>query len=346
MGVTLVLLLIYTSAQLVELFNLVTLGSLRVDTVLILLGLRSLGGLVFILPLAFYLATLLTFSRFYRDNEMVVLAACGIGPGRILRTVFVVAVMLAVGVGTLSLYITPLADKQSRTMIKLEESSSKSNSFSAGRFRESAGGNGVVYVETVNADDNRMMNVFIQQYLDNRESIIVAKSGFQQKKDEASQRYLVLENGARYEGTPGRGGYTVIEFEQHGIRIEEKGIISSGNRPQEKTTLELINSDLVSHIAEFQWRLSAVFLCLVLSILAIPLSRTSARQGRYAKVGVALIIYILYTNLLNISRVWIEQGEIVHQLGMWWVHGLFFIIATLMYVHPNTYKKLIGRKIT
>jgi lipopolysaccharide export system permease protein len=59
------------------------------------------------------------------------------------------------------------------------------------------------------------------------------------------------------------------------------------------------------------------------------LSRSSPREGRYARLGVGLLIYITYANLLSIARVWVEREQVPEWLGMWWVHaalGLFGLI--------------------
>ena len=62
-------------------------------------------------------------------------------------------------------------------------------------------------------------------------------------------------------------------------------------------------------VAEFQWRLSTPLSALLLALLAIPLSRSKPRQGRYARMLAALVIYAVYFNLLDVGRTWVELGE-------------------------------------
>ena len=61
-------------------------------------------------------------------------------------------------------------------------------------------------------------------------------------------------------------------------------------------------------------------MALVLMVLAVPIARLRPRQGRFARVGIAVLAYFLYSNLLAAARVWIEKDAPGGQLGLWWVH--------------------------
>jgi lipopolysaccharide export system permease protein len=61
-------------------------------------------------------------------------------------------------------------------------------------------------------------------------------------------------------------------------------------------------------------------MALVLTLVAVPLSRLRPRQGRYARVGLAIVVYFVYSNLLSASKVWVEKGNIPPSIGVWWVH--------------------------
>ena len=93
------------------------------------------------------------------------------------------------------------------------------------------------------------------------------------------------------------------------------------------STAELRASDRPEHIAALQWRYSVPILVLVVSLMAVPLSRTNPRQGRFVKVFPAVILYILYLVGLNAARGALEDGDISATLGLWWVHGVFMVIA-------------------
>jgi len=343
LGVAAVLFLIFFSGQLVGLYTKAAAGNLQVDTIMILLGLKSISNLVFVLPLAFYLAVLLAFSRLYRDNEMVVLLACGIGQTRLIMPVLRLALLFGTMIGILSLYLAPWADDKSRQLVQQAESTTDVQMLSAGRFREIPGSKGVIYIEETKEDDGKLRNIFIQRTEDKTNSLIASATGYQMQEEQSGIRYLVLENGFRYEGQPGTEDYVVIRFKKHGMRLTDQGLLSKHKRYKEKSSLSLWQSGTRFDIAELQWRVSTVLLSIILAILAIPLSKTSARQGRYTKLGLALLIYIIYTNLLNVSRVWIEKNEISYAIGMWWVHVVMLFMAISLFLSWPSLKHIFSR---
>ena len=331
-GVSVVLLLIFMSGQLVSLFGKVASGTLHANTVLLLLGLNSFTDLVFVLPLAFYLAILLAFTRLYQDNEMVVLTACGISQARVLRGLFMLMIGFASLLGWISLQAAPWAEAKAQEIIKgVGESTSEQQGVIPGRFKELARGVGVLYVEKMD-DDGRMYNIFLEQENPDGQTLIRAERAFSEVDKTTGQRFMILENGHRYSGKPGANHFSSVTFEKHGIRMTE----STSNKPIQLRymaipTTTLWSSKSAPHIAELQWRISAPIVCILLAIMAVPLSRTSNRQGRYGKLAIALLLYIVYTNLLNLSRAWLTKSEIDPIIGLWWVHGLAMLIALLLW---------------
>ena len=345
LGVAAILFLILISGQLVSLYAKAVSGAVPVDTILIILGLKSLSNMAIVLPLAFYLAVLLAFSRLYRDNEMAVLAACGIGQFRLLGPVLRVTLLFALIIAGLTLYLSPWALDKSRQLVQQADAKTDINALGTGRFRETPSGEGVIYIEETKEGSDELQNIFIQQSQGSSSSVISASSGYQMTDDKTGIRYLILENGYRYDGQPGDGDYVVTQFKKHGIRLTDHELLSASRRHKEISTLELWNRWQRHDVAEFQWRVSTILLSIILAVLALPLSKTSARQGRYTKVGLALLIYIIYTNLLNASRVWVERGEIPYAIGLWWVHGIMFLIAVSFYIQPQFIKaRLLKRK--
>ena len=290
------------------------------------------------MPLSFYIAILLAFSRLYRDNEMVVLAACGISPWQVLRAVLVLALVFALIVAALSLYVVPWSESQTEVIYKQSKERSTLESLSAGRFKELTKGEGVVYVQEYNPKDLQMKKVFMQHRVKHKgsldESIISATSGYRTIDKKTGDQFLVLENGFRYEELGKSGQTAVVQFEKHGVRVEEdvntpKVTLHQHSMP----TLALLQRGTGPDHAEFQWRISTALLIIVLTMLGIPLSRTSPRQGRYSKLALALLIYIIYTNLLNVSRAWLNKGAISVWVGMWWVHLLGVLLALLLLIN-------------
>ena len=73
----------------------------------------------------------------------------------------------------------------------------------------------------------------------------------------------------------------------------------------------------------------------ILGILAVPLSRSQPRQGRYGRLAVGLLVFIIYFNLLSAGKAWVEQGAVPAAIGMWWVHAVMLGAAGVMLAYQN-----------
>jgi lipopolysaccharide export system permease protein len=346
LAVTVVLLLIFISGQLVSLYGKAASGTLQVKSIFYALGLESLSNLVFVLPLAFYLSILLAFSRLYKDNEMVVLTACGVSPWRVMRAVLLMAIPFSAIVGWLSLNLGPWAESQSDLITQEVKQKGDIESLSSGRFRELTKGEGVVYVQEFDQDALEMKNIFMQYRSEDSNSVIAAEAGSRMIDENTGDRFLVLHNGQRFEGPDKHGQTAIMDFATHGIRVvERKKIPTASFRQRAVPTMMLIQRGLGVDHAELQWRISAILLCIILALLAVPLSRTSPRQGRYAKLALALMLYIIYTNLLNVSRAWLNKDEISIYIGMWWVHVVMLLLALGIFVQWRAmFRRLMNRQ--
>ena len=73
----------------------------------------------------------------------------------------------------------------------------------------------------------------------------------------------------------------------------------------------------------------------MLTLLAVPLSRSAPRQGRYTGLIAGVLVYLIYVNLLSVARIWVENGEIDERLGIWWVHALCGGAGLLMVAYQH-----------
>jgi lipopolysaccharide export system permease protein len=125
----------------------------------------------------------------------------------------------------------------------------------------------------------------------------------------------------------------VIKFEEHGIPYAMPDVTSSELALESQATLDLFAADDPAAAAELQWRISVPITLLVLTVLAVPLSRSAPREGRYSRITVGILVYVIYANLLGAAKVWVEQGVVSQAVGMWWVHALFLLGAIGMLLH-------------
>lgn len=346
MGVVGVLLLILVSNRLVRFLADVAAGQLPNDVVFVMLALKSVEYLTILLPMGFYLAVLLVFGRMYRDNEMAALAACGVGNPQLLRPVFVTAVLLFALLLYMSLQLAPWAARSVQEIEREAQRSSEVTGVVAGRFKESASGNRIFYVEGMSADQREMSNLFIHTLKGEGATSMQSSEGAVLEVDEATgNRYLVMEDGYIYEGTPGRADYRVIRYQTHKVLIEESQLPEEGVYEMEaRTVAELLASDHPADGAELQWRVANALSVLFLALLAVPLARLRPRQGRYGKLGIALLVYLIYINVLSVARSLVEREAVPQLVGVWWVHlALAALIALLWAVDLGLTRRLWHR---
>lgn len=345
-AVTTVLFLIFISMWFAKLLGQAAAGDIHVNVVFLLLGLKSIDALALLLPLAFFLAVLLAFGRLYKDSEMVAMLACGVSLLRVTRFVFWFGLGFALFIAVISLYVAPLAKAERHKVQQRLEASIGVEGIAAGQFRELAGGKVVIYAERLSDDGAAMENVFIQGGGKGAENLLVAERARLREEDHGG-RYMVLENGYRYEGTPGQADFRIVHYRQHAIRVAEPE--TAQRRVVEETaamtTASLWASEQPWHKAELQWRLAMPLSAVLMALLAVFLSRTNPRQGRYGKFFLGILVYVIYSNLLGVARTWVERGKVDPMIGIWWVHALLLlIVAALMFHHVGGFRALFGKR--
>lgn len=284
-----------------------------------LIALGALMNLSVIVPVGLLLAVVLTLGRMYHDSEMAALQACGFGPARLLPPLFCFAAVIAVGLGWLVFVQVPQADSEAQLLRQSAIKEARFGQLDAGRFRSFSGGDAVFYAERVDSE-GVLHNVFVQRESAGRIEVALADTATYSKPAPDGAHLVTLFNGRRYEGVPGRDDFRVIEFREHGIPVATPADAVGTKDPDAKPTRELLGSDAPADIAQLQFRVSTPLMALVLTLLAVPLSRLRPRQGRYARVGFAIVVYFVYSNLLSAAKVWVEKEDLSPLVGVWWVH--------------------------
>ena len=344
-AVTMVLFLIFVSMWFARLLTQVEAGTVHANVVFLLLGMKSVDALVLLLPLAFFLAVLFAFGRLYKDSEMIAMFACGVSLLRVTKLVFWFGLGVAFMTGILSLYLGPLSNSARLNLMNKMTASSGLDTIAAGQFRELVGGKVVFYAERQSEDSETMENVFIQGLRQGALNLMVAERAWQREADGGAGRYLVLENGYRYEGTPGQADFRVIHYRQHEIRVAEPTTELQSDEVAGLSSRFLWDSDKPWHKAELQWRMAIPLSALLLALLAVFLSQTNPRQGRYAKFFLGVLVYVIYSNLLGVARTWVENGKVNPVVGIWWVHALLLVvIGVMVFRHTGGFRALFGKK--
>lgn len=320
-----VLLMIAVTTMLIRFLGQAASGSLANDAVLVFLLFSVVNYLPVLLSLTLFIAVLLTLSRAYRDSEMVVWFASGQSLTAWIAPVAYFAVPVVVLVALLSLVVTPWALGKSEEFRRQVNSRDDASSIAPGVFKESGQAERVYFVESFAGEKNTVSNIFVRAMQHQKLGIVAAQQGYQTTA-ENGDRFLVLLNGRRYEGTPGRADYRMVAFEKYAVRVDP--FEARMNAPSVKSldTSALLRTADPQHLSEFLWRLGLPVSALILAILAIPLSFVNPRAGRSLNLILAILIYMVYNNSLSISQAWVAQGKLTPLLGILLVHVVALVV--------------------
>nr|VFJ51081.1 MAG: lipopolysaccharide export system permease protein [Candidatus Kentron sp. FM]VFJ55567.1 MAG: lipopolysaccharide export system permease protein [Candidatus Kentron sp. FM]VFK08975.1 MAG: lipopolysaccharide export system permease protein [Candidatus Kentron sp. FM] len=345
MAVLSILLLVYVSHRFVRYLAEAAAGAIPVDVIFRLLGLQLLRKLEIFMPIAFYISVLLSLGRMHQDNEITAMTSSGIGLTVIVGSIFRLSLIFAALTMILSLYVSPeVMSIQNQYKEKAKEKSDITGIY-PGQFREIKRGERVIYVESISPDKRSMQNVFAHIRQKDNSYIVVANSAHQTIDDGTGERFIVLENGSRYTGEPGELDFVITDFKRYTIRIEGKATNKVVHRHRIDTlpTTELLRAtNNPHHAAELQWRFSIPLSLIVLSLLAIVLARTSSGGGKYAKLVTAILAYFVYSNLLGIARMLVEQGHLNPAIGLLPVHGAVLLIIAVALIVEHSHGTLRG----
>lgn len=317
-----------------NLIRLASKGILPNDAITTMLGFSLVKFLPMILSLAIFLAVLMTLTRWHRDSEMAIWFSSGLGLIKWVNPILVFALPVIAVILILSLWVMPWATQKVEDYRVQLKSRDELSTISPGVFKESNNGERVYYIESYDELGNVVKNIFVQSIQHQKTGVIVASKG-SRKKEQNGDNFLVLEKGRRYESEPNSAEISTTEFERYAIRVETKEVVREPNSDNAKSTTELLLNASLADTAELQWRFAIPISTFILVLLAIPLSFVDPRAGRSLNMIFALLIYIVYNNLLSICEAWIAQGRLSATIGMWPVHAFFLFLACYLYYRRN-----------
>jgi lipopolysaccharide export system permease protein len=151
--------------------------------------------------------------------------------------------------------------------------------------------------------------------------VIYAREAYMPPVQLGEARSFEFRDGYSYSLDPGGSQDTTVKFGQLSIPIPgiEK---DTSYRRKAEATMVLARSAATKDVAEYQWRLSTPLATLALALLAVPLSRSTPRQGRHMSFILAIAAYTGLFILTSAARNWVGDGEIPPIPGIWWVYGL------------------------
>ncbi len=296
-------------------------GLLPGDVVAYMIGLKTLIGLEVLLPTALYLGAVIGLARLHTDAEMAALHAAGVSERQVLKSVFRLAIVVAVLVGILSMYVRPWAYRmgyllEARALAGLDLSKLES-----GRFYKLQQTNHVIFAEHIDREHERLEEVFFRTgSSDETTTVTYAREAYLPKLGEGEVPAMTFIDGYSYELDKSGQRDISLKFGELRVLIDTPTGGDIGYKRKAEPTARLAESTHKGDLAELQWRQSMPLITVLLGLLAVPMSRTPPRQGRFARLFTAVLLFAIYYNLASLARTWVDQGKVGAVPGMWWVH--------------------------
>ena len=308
-----------------------------------LIMLVTLQNLPLLIPVGLLLAIVLALGRFYHDSEMTAAQACGAGLRPILVPLLGLAALLAALVAVLALQVTPAAAGR---VIELRSAALRAGQFSpvsSGKFRMFGGGSTVVYAQGAEKDGT-LTRVFVERDQGDHLEVALAQRARHAYSEDGDMQVITLYDGERYEGIPGERRFRSVRFAENTIPVRLPALADGPVAIDGVPTAQLLKSADSAQRAELNFRLAFPVMALVLAGIAVPLARLRPRQGRYARIGYAVLIFFVYINLTTAGREWARRGLTPQWLGLWWVHLLIVSLAAIILLFPRWLARLRYRR--
>lgn len=318
-------------------------GKIPTDAVIAFLGFFALHALPVLLSLTMFISVLLTLTRGWRDSEMVIWFGSGLGLTAWLKPVMLFALPQIAVIAALSLFISPWAAQMAAQYSTRVDARDDVSRVAPGVFGETSAKDRVFFVESVSGETQTVQNVFVSSVHQTRGGVSMSRSGHTETAPNGD-RFIVLEQGRRYEGAPGDEEYRITEFDRYAARIETKEGREPAVTHKSLPTWALVKDPTAVNLGELLWRIGVPLSALVLVLLAIPMSFVNPRAGRSANLLFALFTFIVYSNLLSVSQARVAQGRLDFGLGWWLVHAAMVLLLVVMFAQRMQLIRLrIGR---
>ncbi len=301
-------------------------GAVAPQDVVLLLGYIALGHLPTMLALSLFVAIVVGMGRMYRDSEMAIWFASGLSLVRFVRPVLQMALPVLVVVGLLLLFVWPWGNRSSLELRDRYQQRSDLSRVTPGVFQSSSDGQRVFFVERDAADSIHARNVFILQNSERGESVTSARSG--RLENIGDDRFLVLERGQRNEVAATSGERTMSSFETYRVLAGEGAVRAVESLPPKAVdTLALIRDPTLRNQGELTWRIGLLLAATNLLLLGIGLSATNPRRASNWNLLFALLAFVVYYNLANLSQAWVAGGRTSMATALIGLHGGMLALA-------------------
>ncbi len=338
------LVLILSSDRFVDYLSDAAAGTLPNHLIFKILLMKMLTMLPQLLPIVLFLGVVLALSRLSLDRELIIVSGAGLTERFKLFSIMKLSVGFSFIVLVASFFVSPWAEGQFREIRNQALVEADISGIAAGRFREFSKGDMVVYVEKMDEQNASMKNIFLHRKSEENMGVLNSSSARYFVKPDSGSRYVLFENGSRYVGQPGDREYQITRYKTYGVLLDYGEVETDDVWLNTYPTTEIWQDSRPQYKAEFQWRLSFVFATLLLPVFALVINRYFGSDSRYVPIFICGLGYLIYSNLLGLSKSMLYWDRIPGYLGLWWVHLLFLIVILLLFNGPSIWRVLKSNK--
>ena len=346
-----ILILTFLSNAFVRYLTKAASGKLSGITVLKIMAMQIPYLLGLLLPVSLFLAFLLAYGRLYVDSEMTVLNACGMGKQQLLKHSLLIALAIIILDIFLVFYISPMLSAYKDKLLSSSSQETILQTLQPGRFQVADTDSLVFYIQSIDRKHDRLKNIFVAQKEKKPDpqghaiwNVMSATSGYSKTDKKTDDQFVIATNGYRYYGSPGQENFKVVKFSEYGAKVStaQKHEKLDREAMDNKSLWRLRAKDLKA-MAELEWRISLPLSIPILTLLAVPLSRVRPRQGRYAQLLPAILIYAIYANMMFVAKDWLAHGKVPAYIGIWWLHATLLLIAIWYWFEPEVIRSRFKR---
>jgi lipopolysaccharide export system permease protein len=257
---------------------------------------------------------------------MVIWFASGVGLSRFVRPVLRTSWPVLLVVGLLLLLVWPWGNRNILDMRDRYQQRSDLSRVAPGVFQTSSDGRRVFFIERESTDGINARNVFILDNQDRSEAVTSAKSG--RLEHDGERQTLVLEHGQRNELDLKLGEKSLSRFETYRVLAGERVAHDAGNLPPKAMrTVDLMRQPTPRNQGELAWRLGLLIATANLLLLGVGLSAANPRRASNWNLLFALLAFVVYFNLINLSQAWVGGERVGLGAAMAGLHGGMFALA-------------------
>ncbi len=327
-GATLIVLLtIVMTMMLIRTLGQASKGSVNPAEVSLVLGYTMLGHLPTLLTMSLFITVVGTLSRMFLDSEMVIWHIGGRGLALLLKPILRFAWPILLAIVVLVLMVWPWTNQQVSELKDRFERRGDLERVMPGQFQESANGLRVFFVDKESAENKEGKNVFIASNERGTQSMTSSKAGHIEISEE--ERFLILTTGQRVEQSSTNNEIKISEFKVYGTRISQQNAVTEVTPAKATSTLQLIQNPTPNHLGELAWRLGLAIAAFNLLLIALAITSANYRVGRGGNLGLALFVFVVYYNFINIGQSWITVGKVEMLPFLVVFHGGVFLFALM-----------------